>query len=544
MNSNVINYPWQKELEKTFIQSLTTTFGLDFLLFEDKAGGEVDTIHNVRNGVFATEKERQNYNNQVEYDSNLYHKHENYKQTGRNDKSLHEQGKLNDYYRNQTMEQGEINKRDLDHVISAKEIHGDPGRVLAERNGVELANQSENLKSTHQSINRSKGQTSVSEYLDKLPSLIDVNEKRILIDESRLAKMPRNTPEEQHKARELEHKIQSTKDKVEQLKSVDPDKMYQVDKEARDNYNQQINESYYTSSKFLTSTAKTSGLAGLKMGARQVLGLVLAEMWFELRVEIPKIYQSLKSKFQFDVFIEKISSIFKNIWERVKVRFKQFLTTFKDGVLSGVMGSLTTTIFNIFATTQKQAIKIIREVWVHLVKAIKVLVFNPEKLSFVELCKSVVSILSLAVSTVVASITYYQLTPFLSFPLGAELAAFASAFITGIVTLGVNYFLLHSEIAQKIWGYIESIMPHAGTIKKYQAINEELDRYLIELSKLEFNLDASEILSFSEQLQNCNSEVLKFNLISEEVKKRNLDLPFEMGNKASTKQWLASLANK
>ncbi|QUN06912.1 hypothetical protein KDN34_05560 [Shewanella yunxiaonensis] len=544
MNAEVINFPWQKELEKTVVQSLTTTFGLDFLLFEDKIGGDVDTINNVRNGVHATDAERNKFQQKEEYNSTPYHQHKDYIQTGRSDKESHRQGKLDDGYRAQTMSANELGKRDLDHVMSAKEIHEDAGRVLAELDGVELANQRSNLKSTHQAVNRSKGKSSVSEYLDKLPNLIEANEKQILADESRLASMPRNTPEEQHKARELQDKIQSTKDKVAQLKSVDPEKMRQADKEARDNYNQQINQAYYTSSKFLTSTAKASGIAGLKMGARQVLGLVLAEIWFELRKEIPKIYHSLKDNFQFDAFIEKITNTLKNIWKRVKQRFSDFLTSFKDGFLSGVMGSLTTTLFNVFATTQKQSIKIIREIWSHIIKAIKVLIFNPENLSFVELCKSVVSILSLAISTVLGSITYAQLTPILTFPLGAELAAFAGALVTGIVTLGLNYFLLHSEIAQKIWSYIESIMPHAGTLKKYQAINEELDRYLLELSKLEFNLDPSEIISFSNQLSACNEEVLKSSLIAEEIKKRNIALPFAIGNTASTKQWLDSLVKK
>ncbi|MBO2661208.1 hypothetical protein [Shewanella algae] len=544
MKLDAINYPWQRELERTFVQSLTTTFGLDFLLFKDKVGGEVDTIHNARNGVYATDFELHKYKNLEAYNSTPYHKHYNYKQTGSNDKELHKQGKLDDGYRDQAMSLDELKKRDLDHVISAKEIHEDAGRILAGIDGAELANQSINLKSTHQSINRSKGQTSISDYLEKLPGLIEANEKKIFADESRLSGMPRNTPEEQHKARELEHKILSAKDKVNQLKSVDTEKLRKADQEARDNYNQQISQTYYSSSKFLASAVKASGFAGLKMGTRQVLGLVLAEVWFELRDELPKIYQSLKDKFHLDVFIEKISNTFRNIWERVKARFKDFLTTFKDGFLSGVMGSLTTTVFNIFATTQKQSIKIIREIWSHLIKAIKALIFNPENLSFVELCQSVVTILTLAISTVVGSIAYSQLTPILSFPLGAELAAFASAFITGVVTLGLNYFLLHSEIAQKIWSYIESIMPHAGTIKKYQAINEELDRYLLELSKLEFNLDTYEILSFSEQLQACNNELMKSNLITQEIKMRNIDLPFEMGNSDSTKQWLTTLTKK
>ena len=50
-----INYPWAKELEKTVINSLTTTFGLDFLLFKDKVGGDVDTIQNARKNIYATD---------------------------------------------------------------------------------------------------------------------------------------------------------------------------------------------------------------------------------------------------------------------------------------------------------------------------------------------------------------------------------------------------------------------------------------------------------------------------------------------------------
>ena len=47
----VADYPWIDELEKTLVQSLATSFGLDFLLFKDKLGGDVDTIHNVRHGI-------------------------------------------------------------------------------------------------------------------------------------------------------------------------------------------------------------------------------------------------------------------------------------------------------------------------------------------------------------------------------------------------------------------------------------------------------------------------------------------------------------
>ena len=78
----------------------------------------------------------------------------------------YQNGDLHDAYRNQSM--GLNEKRDLDHVISAKEIHDDRGRVLAGLDGAELANQSSNLQSTHFSINRSKKATCCDDFLNEL----------------------------------------------------------------------------------------------------------------------------------------------------------------------------------------------------------------------------------------------------------------------------------------------------------------------------------------------------------------------------------------
>ena len=68
-------FNWTKELEKTVVSSLVTSFGLDFLLFKDKKGGDIDTVHNARQGIYATEQERQRFENQQKYDSHQYHSH-------------------------------------------------------------------------------------------------------------------------------------------------------------------------------------------------------------------------------------------------------------------------------------------------------------------------------------------------------------------------------------------------------------------------------------------------------------------------------------
>ncbi|WP_458039386.1 hypothetical protein [Klebsiella pneumoniae] len=58
---NTARFDWGEELHQTVVKSLATSFGLDFLLLEDNYGGDVNTIHNAREGVYASDAERQRY---------------------------------------------------------------------------------------------------------------------------------------------------------------------------------------------------------------------------------------------------------------------------------------------------------------------------------------------------------------------------------------------------------------------------------------------------------------------------------------------------
>ncbi|MBP0622906.1 hypothetical protein [Cupriavidus consociatus] len=540
MSTAVANYPWAEELERTVVNSLVTTFGLDFLLFKDKVGGEVDTIHNVRQGVWGTEQEQQTYEQRERYDGTAYHTHPNYIATGRRDKASHQAGQLHDAYRGQTMAKDE--QRNLDHVIAAKEIHDDAGRVLAGLDGVELANQGSNLQTTLETINKSKKQSPIDEYLKNLPRLLEGHEKDLTEKQEKLRNLPRDTPEQRHNAEVLEEKIAKTQKKIDGLKSIDAEAMREKDQQARNKYDRAIDRAYYGGSKFMLQTGFAAGLSGFKMGTRQMLGLVMAELWFELRLQVPRILDTLKKEFSFEKFVDHVRSTFRGIWRRIRLRFKDFLTDFKDGVFGGVMSSLMTTIFNIFATTQKATIKIIREIWGQLCKAFKLIFFNPEKLGFTDLCKAVMGVLSAAAGVTVGSIAHAQLLPLCNFPFGAELASFVSALVAGLATLGFTYVLLHSNVAQRAWAYLESMMPHADTVKKYQAINAELDGYLTELARLEFDMDTEQLAAFSRDLSACNDEMQRGLVLKDEIAKQGIELPYEMGNTASTRKWLASLA--
>ncbi|WP_342065654.1 hypothetical protein [Achromobacter kerstersii] len=542
MHAIASQYPWAEELEKTVVRSLATSFGLDFLLFKDKHGGEVDTIHNARSGVWATQAEHDKYDQRGAYSDvkGAYHSDRRYMDKGKSDAALQQSGKLQDGYTSSRMSvQNGI--RDLDHVIAAKTIHDDAGRVLADISGMSLANHSSNLVSTHRSINRSKQALPVEEFLTALPGKINQKRATLTADRKTLESMPRNTPEQRHRADQKKTKIEKTESQLQELESIDPAAMRKKDLAARKQYDGTINKKYYTSSKFWGSTLSASGNAGVRMGARQMLGLVAAEIWFELREALPALMQKMRVNFSLATFLQEAERTLQSIWTRVKARFKDFLTAFKDGAFAGILGSVTTTMFNIVATTGKSAIKIIREMWGQMTAALKLLVFNPDGLSTVDLTKAVVAALSAGVATAVGSLVYAQLVPIMSFPFGGELAAFIGALTTGIVTLGLHYVLLHSKMMERIWLLIER-SSHALTLRQFETLNAQLDEYLEDIARIELNVDVDELEDFALDLSSAKTETARGAVLLREIKERGIALPYEMGNADSTRSWLASLA--
>ena len=73
---NVFSSIWD-EYERVIVQSLITSFGLDFLI-HDQHGGDVDTIHNVRkigsdpNIKYKNKQNEKDYENRNPYDRVAY----------------------------------------------------------------------------------------------------------------------------------------------------------------------------------------------------------------------------------------------------------------------------------------------------------------------------------------------------------------------------------------------------------------------------------------------------------------------------------------
>ena len=170
-----------QQYERVLVESLITSFGLDFIV-KDRHGGDVDTIHNVRQIGKDPEMTYKNvlnekvYKNREKYDYDQYHdrnplyqatKHnakKQFQETGEPITDTYTGEKL--YFYSKGAAKGKSDKQaSIDHVLTAHTIGNDPGRVWAGLSGEGLANSPENLVFTSASLNSSMGATKESAVL-------------------------------------------------------------------------------------------------------------------------------------------------------------------------------------------------------------------------------------------------------------------------------------------------------------------------------------------------------------------------------------------
>ncbi|AVK95652.1 hypothetical protein FCT18_17410 [Lysinibacillus sphaericus] len=516
------------EYEQVIVKSLITSFGMDFLLIKDRHGGDVDTIHNVRQmqkgdnrfDGYANKKNEDTYSKNETYDKHIshdYHSDSRYIERNRQASVQKDNGTLVDAYTGKKIAQNE--KVDLDHVISAKEIHEDAGRILAEINGVELANQNTNLQHTNRSANRSKGKKTVNQFADTLENNRQVRQNRI----AELKTTKHLTDIERKELRKLEN-----------LEAVDIKKMKKADEVARAAYEKEIASKYYTSQKFINDTLKASYKKGMQMGLRQALGTILTAVWMSVREEVPKLVTKLKVKFDLKCFFNGLVDIFKGAFKKVQEAYKEVIQSYSNGLLSGILSSLMTTFINIFTTSAKNVGKIIRECWSSIVEALNILLFNPNKLPFGDVIKAVAVIICTASSVVLGTVVSEAMgqIPALKIPIiGDVLPNFVGAVVTGLMSISLLYFLDHSSMVQKFVDWANQLKSSIDyKIDYYREVHAELVKYAAKLAEIDLDtfqnkVHAVQKMSVSLQMANTTQEMNV--TLTSIVKEFKIDLPYD-----------------
>ncbi len=452
-----------KQYEKVIMESLITSFGLDFLI-KDQYGGDVDTIHNVRQigkdsqMTYKNKSNEINYESRGEYDTVKYHHNEAYISSNRQNSIDRDHGNLIDIYTGKQIKPGE--KFDQDHIISAKETNDDRGRVLSGLNGVELANSPENLGATNPHTNRTKKALTMDEFIEKYG------------DEY--------TPEEIALMRRR-------------------------DAEARQSYDAKIEKAYYTSKVFFKDTGKAAAKTGFQMGLRQALGFVFSEIWFAVRKEIADCV-SEKS------LLKKIGNGIKQGLSNAMKKYKDLWQRFVDGAIAGIISSLITTLCNMFFSTAKSLVKIIRQTWASLVQAVKILLFNPDKLPLGEQLKAAAKIVATAASVVAGTMIAELIgkTAIGTIPVVGEIVqTFCGTLVTGIMSCTLLYIMDTSTTIQKAVEMLNNLSTKSNTLSELKKQGEQFEKYCAELMKIDYSNFKAELAIFNNAvitLDNCKTE--------------------------------------
>lgn len=521
--SNVYESIWG-QYEHVVFESLITSFGLDFLV-GDLYGGDVDTVNNVR--MMDSDKElfyknvqnEKAYNEREKYNPLEYHQDVRYKEINAKVSERKKEGKLFDAYTGKKMARNA--KSDLDHIVAANEIHEDPGRILAGLNGVELANCEENLKATDRSINRSKKDKNLNEYLKKIDDEKEFRQNRI----------------ETLKSKDiLNRKEQNELHKLEKQDEVNPELVRKQNEDARKSYNEKISNTYYTSKRFATDASKAACKRGVQMGSRQVIGFVFAEIWFATKLELQQVPAGCEFKDTIDAIIVGIR---KGV-ENAKQNYKELINRFFVGAEAGIMASLTTTLCNIFFTTSKNLGRCIRSMYASITQAGNVIFFNPDELLMGDRIKMATVIMATGATVLVGTSVGEMIskTPIGVMPVIGEIVqVFASTLISGLFSCSLLIMLDRSRFMNNIVDYLNHLPDVVDGYKEianiFETLAADIEKY--DIDKFEEEVNAYRNISI--KIIETNDENELNDILMEVHKTMAIKIPWEgdfngfMGNK-------------
>jgi len=476
------------EYEKVVVKSLVTSFGLDFLMFSDKIGGEVQTLHNAKNGVFSDKKYEERFN-------------QNYDRKQYEDTKAMKSYKKEQFKNNEKVYSGytnrEVNKdgsTHTEHIYSAGEYHRNDKARLFQSNErrKEVINDDKNFTLLESNINQSKGDQNMQEFLDK-----------------------KKRGEEKANAERF---------------GIDRQQATQKYDDAKTYVNKQV---MYDEIKHYSSEVTKKGVASAaKMGLRQCLGIIFAEVWMTVREELPHTIRELKEDFELDELLKKTTDIVKKAFENIKSKYKELLDSFRDGAIAGFLSTLSSTIINIFFTTAKSVGRILRNSWSSIVEAVKILVLNPDKLPFGEQIKAVSKIIATCISVICGSLIQEALSKIIpTIPVLSDvLPLFIGTMVTGIMTVSFMYFLDNSDKVKKIVNYLNQLKSKAElTLEYYKEVNKKLNVYVANLVSIdikEFEKEIEDVRQINRKLSSTTDLNEFSNILYKELNTRGIKLQF------------------
>ena len=477
-----------KAYRGVILHSIVTSFGLDFIV-QDQHGGDVDTIHSVREtGQYKNARNAAAYEARGEYDRVAYHHNDAYDSTVRAARDSHaffDDAYVpgNRIYYGKASGLGTDRKANLDHVIAAHEIHEDRGRVLAGKDGVELANTASNLQFTNEHLNKSMGDMTIEEY------------------------------------------IQWREDRGEPLPDDVVAQMREKDSAARKEYERSIAEAYYASDRFIIDAGVAAAKRGLEMGARQAIGVVFLGVWCACEDEI----KAWPSGVSFSDCMKAVATGIQKGFENAKAKYKDLLAQFEQGFVAGAMASLTTTLINIFITTDKNMVRYIRQGYTTVVQVGNILLINPNDLLLGDQLKTAMVALTTGASVIAGTTVGNQIA---KTPLGKDehvgvfVQNFCASLVSGLISCTLLIMIDRSEFIRKVverlnaYGSVEHEI--RDTSETFIALAAEIAQY----DMTEFTDQVTKLDGFTRQMLKADDDELH-ELLLDTFEEFGIPLPWD-----------------
>lgn len=212
---------------------------------------------------------------------------------------------------------------------------------------------------TDSSLNRAKKDKSAEEFLNKrderLNELQKNKEKRGFLTESEQNEMK----------------------KLQKQQEIDDEAFKEQYDKSKETIDKAVDKAYYTSDKPYKQALLTGAQDAAKMAVHSVIGTIFVEFIQGMSIEIKTLFKEFGNESLADIFRRFKERIIK-IYEDIKAKWKDILKGSLEGAIQAFLSNIVVFIINIFATTLKSIVRIIRAGFTSLWNAVKILV-NPPK---------------------------------------------------------------------------------------------------------------------------------------------------------------------
>ena len=227
-------------------------------------------------------------------------------------------GNLKDEYTGKKLKINE--KANLDHIVPRKQIFENPWRKIADIDHSDLANKSENLSATNESLNKSKGAKSNSDYI-KNKELRERNlREQVKKANEKIDKMNISDAEKRNLKAENNKRLN---DKL----AADSKKMLKAEKTAKKAINKDI-------------AKKASVRMANKAGKDAIKAMFVAALFGMLKEIMNALVRYFKAKKQsFDTFMEEMKKALHSFFGKIKDFIKVGVDSFVGSIVGEIIGA-------------------------------------------------------------------------------------------------------------------------------------------------------------------------------------------------------------